>query len=86
MAEAQLAGVPVIATGIGAACELIDDGQSGLLVPPGDPSALAEAVRRVLEDPILSQRLRSGGLAASERYRPEAHAAAIESVYLTVTA
>jgi glycosyltransferase involved in cell wall biosynthesis len=86
MAEAQLAGVPVIATGIGAACELIDDGQSGLLVPPGDPSALAEAVRRVLENPILAERLRSGGLATSGRYRPEAHAAAMESVYRTVTA
>jgi len=86
MAEAQMAGVPVVATGIGAACELIDDGQSGLLVPPDDASALAEAVQRVLEDPILSERLRSGGLATSERYRPEVHAAAMESVYRMVTA
>lgn len=86
MAEAQLAGVPVIATSLGAACELIDDGQSGLLVPPGNASALADAVRRVLDDPLLSERLRSGGLAAGERYRPEVHAAAMESVYRTVTA
>jgi glycosyltransferase involved in cell wall biosynthesis len=86
MAEAQLAGVPVIATSIGAARELIDDGRSGLLVAPGDASALADAVRRVLEDPILSDQLRSGGLAAGERYRPEVHAAAMESVYRTVTA
>jgi glycosyltransferase involved in cell wall biosynthesis len=86
MAEAQLAGLPVIATSIGAARELIDDGRSGLLVPPGDASALADAVRRVLEDPILSERLRAGGLAAGERYRPEAHAAAMESVYRAVTA
>jgi glycosyltransferase involved in cell wall biosynthesis len=85
MAEAQLAGVPIVATSIGAACELIDDGRSGLLVPPGDSSALAQAVRRVLEDPVLSERLRSGGLATGERYRPDVHAAAMESVYRTVT-
>jgi glycosyltransferase involved in cell wall biosynthesis len=86
MAEAQLAGVPVIATSIGAACELIDDGRSGLLVRPDDATALADAVQRVLDDPILSERLRSGGLATSERYRPEVHAAAMESVYRAVTA
>ena len=85
-AEAQAAGVPVIATSMGATPELIEDGQSGLLVAPGDACALAEAVSRVLQDPILSERLRSGGIATSERYRPEVHAAAIESVYLAVTA
>lgn len=85
-AEAQVAGVPVVATSIGATPELIEDGRSGLLVPPGDACALAEAVSRVLQDPILSERLRSGGIATSERYRPEVHAAAIESVYLAVTA
>jgi glycosyltransferase involved in cell wall biosynthesis len=86
LAEAQIAGVPVVATSIGAATELIEDGRSGLLVPAGDPSALADAVSRVLNDPILSERLRSGGLATSERYRPEAHAAAMESVYRAVAA
>jgi glycosyltransferase involved in cell wall biosynthesis len=85
-AEAQAAGVPVIATSIGATPELVDDGQSGLLVAPGDPRELAGAVSRVLHDPVLFDRLRSGGIAASERYRPEAHASAIESVYLAVTA
>ena len=86
MAEAQTAGVPVVATSIGAACELIEDGRSGLLVPPGDASALTDAVSRVLQDPTLSRRLSSGGLATSERYRPEAHAEAMESVYRVVTA
>jgi glycosyltransferase involved in cell wall biosynthesis len=85
-AEAQAAGVPVVATSIGATPELIEDGQSGLLVRPGDASALAAAVSRVMSDPILSSRLRAGGIAASERYRPETHAGAIESVYLAVTA
>jgi glycosyltransferase involved in cell wall biosynthesis len=86
MAEAQLAGVPVVATSIGAASELIDDGRSGLLVPPGDASALGDAVCRVLDDPVLYERLRTGGLAMSERYRPEVHAAAMESVYRMVRA
>ena len=86
MAEAQTAGVPVVATSIGAANELIEHGRSGLLVPPGDVGALANAVSQVLQDPVLYDRLRSGGLATSERYRPEAHAAAMESVYRAVTA
>lgn len=86
MAEAQTAGVPVVATSIGAACELIEDGRSGLLVSPGDSSALSAVISRVLQNPTLALKLRAGGLATSERYRPEAHAEAMESVYRVVTA
>lgn len=86
VAEAQVAGVPVVATSIGAAVELIEHGRSGMLAPPGNGSALAEAVSLVLEDPALQRRLRAGGLALAARYRPESHAASMESVYRAVTA
>ena len=55
--EALAAGVPCVATSVGAMPELIDDGISGLLVPPGNASALAKAVERILSDDALAKRL-----------------------------
>jgi glycosyltransferase involved in cell wall biosynthesis len=81
VAEAQQAGVPVVASSIGAPCELIADGLSGALVPPGDTVALGEAVRHILGTPELYRRLSVGGLAAARRFEPAAHASAVESVY-----
>jgi glycosyltransferase involved in cell wall biosynthesis len=48
--EAQAAGVPVVATPAGAIRETVVDGETGLLVPMGDPPALAAGIRRLLED------------------------------------
>jgi glycosyltransferase involved in cell wall biosynthesis len=48
--EAQAAGVPVVATPVGGIRETVVDGETGLLVPTGDPAALAGAIRRLLED------------------------------------
>jgi glycosyltransferase involved in cell wall biosynthesis len=55
LAIAQTFGVPVVATQVGAMPEAV--GGSGLLVPPGDPEALAAALLSVLEDPDLARRL-----------------------------
>jgi len=52
-----------------AARELLRDGDSALLVPPGDPEALAAAVRRLDGEPELAQSIGAGGFAA---YRAEA--------------
>jgi len=80
VAEAQTAGVPVIATGIGGVLELIEDRRSGLVVPPSDPLRLAHAVTEVLGDDGLRRDLVLGGLDAAHRYAPAAHAAAFENV------
>ena len=48
--EAQAAGVPVAATPVGGIRETVVDGETGLVVPTGDPPALAAAIRRLLED------------------------------------
>ena len=48
--EAQTAGVPVVATPVGGIRETVVDGETGLLVPTGDPGGLAAAIRRLLED------------------------------------
>ena len=49
--EAQACGVPVVATYVGAVHEVVGDGVTGLLVPPGAPAAIAEATLRLLDDP-----------------------------------
>ena len=59
--EAQAVGRPVIASRAGALSELIEDGQSGLLVAPRDPDALAGAVERLLDDPALRARCIEAG-------------------------
>lgn len=68
--EAMAAGVPVIATDIPACREVLDAGRCGLLVPPGDSTAMAEAIRQILDDEALRLRLVE---AASERVRSHYH-------------
>jgi glycosyltransferase involved in cell wall biosynthesis len=59
--EAMAAGLPAIATAVGGTPEVVVDGVTGLLVPPHDPTALAEAIRRLLDDPNLGQRMGQAG-------------------------
>jgi glycosyltransferase involved in cell wall biosynthesis len=65
-AEAMACGTPVVATTAGALREIVEDGVSGLLVPPGRVEPLAEAVRTLLEDPA---RCRAMGEAGARRAR-----------------
>jgi len=55
--ESMAIGVPVVATQISAIPELVEDGKTGLLVPPGQPEALAGAVERLLTDMELRNRV-----------------------------
>jgi glycosyltransferase involved in cell wall biosynthesis len=54
--EAMAAGRPAVATAVGGTPEVLEDGRTGWLVPAGDPSALAEALDRVLGDPAEAAR------------------------------
>ena len=70
--EAQTAGVPVVATAVGGIKETVVDGETGLLVPPRDPEALAAAIRRLLDHPEEAARLaEEARRRALERYSEE---------------
>ena len=60
--EAMAAGVPVIGTNVDGIRDVIRDGETGLLVPPRDPPALAAAITRISEDGALRQRLVANAL------------------------
>jgi glycosyltransferase involved in cell wall biosynthesis len=67
--EAMAAGLPVVASGVGGLHELVLDGETGLLVRPGDPAALAAALDRLLTDVEYRRRLgRAGRARAEERF------------------
>ena len=59
--EAMAASLPVVATAVGGIPEVVRDGDTGLLVDPGDPAALAAAMLRLIDDPGLSHRLGQNG-------------------------
>jgi glycosyltransferase involved in cell wall biosynthesis len=59
--EAMAAGTPVIGCAVGGVPELVADGQTGLLVPPADPQALAGAIRCLLSNPGLARQLAAAG-------------------------
>jgi starch synthase len=65
--EAMACGAPVVASRVGGIPEIVQDGRSGLLVPPKDPTTLADAVNRVLADGALAGRLAANGRRRVER-------------------
>ncbi len=81
--EAMACGVPVVASDSGSLPDLVQG--VGLLVPEGDPSALAEALVRVGRDPELAQRLRDAGLARAAECSWPAVAARYEHAYRRIT-
>lgn len=65
--EAAAAGLPVVSTRVAAIPEVVQDGVTGLLVPPADPQALGDALVRLVEDDALRTRLGAAGRARAER-------------------
>ena len=61
--EAMAAGKAVVATAVGGTPEIVIDGETGVLVPPGDPAALAGAIQSLLSDPNRVQKIGSAGRA-----------------------
>ena len=80
--EALLARSAVVAADVGSVSEAVLDGETGLLVPPDDPTALAEAIRRLLASSDLRRRLgERGRRVVLERFTADHMTHAFESLY-----
>jgi glycosyltransferase involved in cell wall biosynthesis len=80
--EGMGAGKPVVASATGGIVDIIQDGENGLLTPPGDALTLAETLARALHDPKLRSRLATAGKRrAAKVYTPEAHVEQVLGVY-----
>lgn len=77
---------PVIASTVGGLADFVKDGETGLLVPPDNPSALAAAINTYLSNPALAKTAGERGRASFERsFTPQAFAEATENFYRKVT-
>lgn len=80
--EGMAAGLPVIAAATGALPEIVAENETGLLVPPADPAALAAAIRRLLSGPGLTAVMGQAGRArAAEHFGIEMQVASLAAIY-----
>jgi glycosyltransferase involved in cell wall biosynthesis len=84
--EASAVGLPVVATNVYGLPDVVRDGVTGILVPPKEPSLLAEAIGALVEDAALRQRMgRAGRDYVASRYDWQQNAAQMERVYTFLT-
>jgi len=79
--EAMASGLPVIATEIAGVPEQIEDGTNGILIQPGDVTALASGLEQLVESADLRERFGSASQERVERFSVEAMVSDIETVY-----
>ena len=80
--QAMMAGTPVVATATGGTPELVRNEETGLLVPPRDPNAMADAILRMVSDPSLRERVIREALAeVMQHNRESVTTALVEAVY-----
>jgi len=80
--SAMAAGIPVVVTPVGGVPEVVKDGVNGLIVPAGDPAALAEAIWRVHENPVRASGLgRAAAATVRDRYSHRTTARRIMEIY-----
>ncbi len=79
--EASAVGLPCVGTRVGGAPEAVEDGVTGLLVPPRDPQALAQAILKVVGDPQLAARLGEAGREKALGFAEDRYVQQMEDVY-----
>jgi len=80
-------GIAVVTTRVGAHEEVITDGESGLFVPVGDPTALAQAIAGLLRDPVRRRRLAAAGRQAFvDRFSMTPYMERLERTYAAAAA
>ncbi len=86
LVEAMAAGLPCIGTKVSGITESLDYGKAGLLVPPKDPKALAEAIIKVLENEERASQLSTAAVERAKDFSIEACTARYEEIYLQLLA
>jgi glycosyltransferase involved in cell wall biosynthesis len=79
--ESMAQGRAVVSTAVGGVPEVIEDGRSGLLVPPGDPRALASALESLLRDSSRREAIAAGGRERLREFTPERAAERFAALY-----
>jgi len=79
--EAMASGKAVVSTAIGGIPDLVDHGETGVLAAPGDAGSLAAAMRTLIDDANLRQRMASQGLRKVETLKAKAVIPRIEKFY-----
>lgn len=79
--EAMAAGTPVVASRAGGIPEVVADGETGLLVPPGDPDALARALATLIDDPHRRRQLGAAARLRAAAFTWEAAAKRLDALY-----
>jgi glycosyltransferase involved in cell wall biosynthesis len=83
--EAMAMGIPVISTNVGGIPEVVEDGVTGILVPPGNSNALSHAIMRLLDDPHMRETMgREGRKRVEERFTLQGHVQRIQEIYRDV--
>ena len=81
LVEAMAAGRPIVASNTGGIPDLVRDGENGILVPPGDSTALADGILRLIRHPRQAHRMGRTGQRLSRDYSVEAMVQKIEKLY-----
>lgn len=84
--DAMSFGLPIVASGVGGIPEIIEDRVNGLLIPPGSPQDLVEALQRVLHDPGLCASMHRENKKKAAQFSADRMASAYESIYRSVLA
>lgn len=82
--EAMAAGTPIVATNTGGTVEIIAEGETGLLIPPKDPSRLAQAIIRILTDNKLADKLKANGVNKAKQFTTREMGITTRNIYYDV--
>jgi glycosyltransferase involved in cell wall biosynthesis len=83
--EAMSEGVPVIASASAGVAEAVENGETGLLVEPGQPEAIARAVQRLVSQPALRDKLsKAAQRACTERFNAAVQSRRLETLFLDI--
>jgi glycosyltransferase involved in cell wall biosynthesis len=82
--EAMAAGVPVIATNVDGIKEVVVDSESGILIPPKNPDAIAQAVFKIIEQPELTMKLIEEGINRAKLFDVQLHLQKLQNFYYSL--